>query len=429
MKPLLSAVAVVLVVVGCGPNPPVPVRVMAVAPTETGLYSTREVQLQTITSITAMKGSVAQFIGGGRIVLDSTDPLQNLAGGLANQTANQRYQAVVKDQGLDVRGNFIERGGVLWPADFDTWNMVSTYYNFEQSYTYYADLAGIELPEIQNQRVFYAPEVHFNDPNALTDNALYLSFIDSFVLVPQRNDQLVPLSMNLGVIGHEVAHKIFNHRVMADQGIHPALLTWNLVPFNLLKSIDEGFADFHGYGATVESIGGPQPDFLRHSISNAAAVTARDLSRNQACMTASLRNALKNFSPTQWVSSPELYEVGTIFAASFYQVGNRISGVPTIITLENALLKSYNDPSATTPGLSQLLNQNVNNPAAFTPEAVANIIASHIGNQVNDPLRVAWCTEITNRMQLSCIQFPCDEMPACGGAAKRDGDCKVVVPQ
>lgn len=424
MKRVLSSLFAGLVIAGCGPNPPPPVKVMVVAPKQTGAYSTREVQLQTITSITALKGTVASLIGGGRIIIDSTDPLQNLKGGLANQTDDERLASIVKDRGLDVRGNYIERAGVLWPADFDTWNMATTYYNFEQSYAYFQTVMGVDLPEIQNQKVYYWPEVHFDDPVALTDNALYLSVIKSFVVVPQAAQQRIPLAMNLGIIAHETAHRVFNHRVLIDEGIHPALERWSLAPFNLLKSIDEGFADFHGYGATALSDSGPRPNFLEVSLSDPTALKVREVSNNKACMTAPLRTSFTNSAPGAWVSSPDMYQVGNLFAAALYQAGNRVGGPTGVKQMAKFLVNSYDDSNPESLGLRQLVNPNLTNPAAFTPEAVANTIAAHI---TNDELKDAWCSEIVDRMQLDCPNFPCGEkLPACRSNSVRGTACTVL---
>ena len=82
-------------------------------------------------------------------------------------------------------------------------------------------------------------QVELNSP-PLTDNTLYLSFIKSFVVAPFKTEQLIPLSMNIGVIGHETAHRVFNFKALSDEGIHPALGAWSLDAFNLLKSLDEG---------------------------------------------------------------------------------------------------------------------------------------------------------------------------------------------
>ncbi len=414
---------------GCGPNPPAPVKVMAVAPSQTGAYETHQVELKTISQLSSLTGSVAKLTGGARVVIDSSDPLQNLNGGLANQTDDQRFEAIVKDKGLDVRGNFIERAGVLWPADFHTWNMVTTYYNFETSYAYFQGLAGKDLPELLNMRVYYWPEVHLSSSSALTDNALYLSIINSFVVVPQQTDQLVPLAMNLGVIGHETAHRVFNKRVLADEGLHPAILNWQLTPFNLLKSLDEGLADFHGYATTCTTDTGCRPSFLAVSITDDATVKLRDLSNNGACMTSSLRTAFQNFSPDQWVRDPAMYQVGNLIAVSLYSVGNNTGGPSGVASMAKLLLTAYDDPSSKTPGLSQLINQNVNTSGAFTPEAVANVIAAHIPDT---EMRRQWCNQISARLQLSCVKFgpvDCPSMPDCPATSVRDANLCPSLPQ
>jgi len=407
----------------CAPNPPAPVQVMALAPNASGAYATVQVELKTVASLANLKGSVAELMGGNRVVVDPNDPLQNLNGGIANMTDDQRYEVLVKDKGADVRGNFFEKSGVYWPADFHTWNMVSAYYNFERSYEYFVGVYdGVEPKELQKMRVMYWANVRLNSPDSLTDNALYLSFIKSFVIVPFETQELVPLAMNIGVIGHEVAHRSFNYKVLADAGIHPALTSWNGLAFNLLKSIDEGFADFHGFGVTCGEAAGCRPNFLAVSISDQRTVEMRDVSRTDACMDENTRNALYNNPPSQWVASTDMYEVGNLWAASMYQAGNKVGDIGL---MQRALHLAYDDESATTPGLRQLVNSNLNTQQAFTPEAVANTIVAH----VSDPaLKKELCNEFITRLQLKCGNFPCPEMPACPNTSARGNFCPLLPP-
>lgn len=406
----------------CAPNPPAPVQVMALAPNQTGAYATVQVELKTLSSLANLKGSVAEFVGGNRVLVDANDPLQNLNGGIQNMTDDQRYEVLVKDKGLDVRGNFIERAGVYWPADFHTWNMVSAYYNFEKSYEYFVKVYdGVEPTELQKMRVMYWANVKLNTTEPMTDNALYLSFIKSFVIVPfSENQPTIPLAMNIGVIGHEVAHKVFNHKVLEDQGIHPALTSWNGSAFNLLKSLDEGLSDFHGFGVTCPEAAGCRPNFLSGSVADESTVSMRNIARTDACMTENLRNAFMTYAPDQWVRSSNMYEVGNLFAAAMYQAGNKVGDIGV---MQKALITAYDDASATNPGLRQLVNSNVNNPAAMTPEAVANIIVAH----VTDPaMKKELCNEFSTRLQLKCGAFPCDEMPACPSTSARQNFCPLL---
>ncbi|MEW5740578.1 MAG: hypothetical protein AB1938_16740 [Myxococcota bacterium] len=416
MKRLLLAPLAALL--ACGPTPVPPVQVMALVPNETGAYATVQVELKTASNLSNLKGSVAELMGGNRVVVDANDPLQS---SLPSLTDEQRYEVIVKDKGADVRGNYIERAGVYWPGDFHTWNMVSAYYNFERSYEYFVGIYdGVEPTELQRMKVMYWANVRLNTAEPITDNALYLSFIKSFVIVPFQTQKLVPLAMNIGVIGHEVAHRSFNFRVLADAGISPALTTWNGQAFNLLKSIDEGFADFHGFGVTCGEAAGCRPNYLAASLSDQAIVDMRNVARTDACMDENTRNAFNNDSPDQWVRSSNMYKVGNLWAAAMYQAGNKVGNIGL---MQKSLFLAYNDASSTTPGLSQLVNSNINTQQAFTPEAVANTIVAH----VSDPqLKKELCNEFSTRLQLKCGAFPCPEMPACPATSARQNFCPTL---
>lgn len=418
-----------LLALACGPNPPAPVRVMAIIPVETGGYEPHEVSLETIGNLTTLKGSVAELVGAGRITLDPNDPIQRQ--GLEMFSDEQLFDIIVKDKGVDVRGNFLERGGVQWPADFHTWNMVSTYWNFENAYLYFQDLLASQTPvqtpgELTKMRVFYFPELRLNSDTPVTDNALYLPFIKSFAVAPFQKEQRIPMGMNLGIIGHEVAHKVWVKRVYDDQGIPKAISTWNMEPFNLLKSLDEGLADFHGFGVTCRSLAGCRPDILTASVADQDYAKQRDVSRNDACLDEGLRSALKTFTGDQWIRARELYLYGNVWAATLYQAGSKAGGLSKVKAIQVALLGAYNDDTANKTGFNQLINRNLNNQAVFTPEAVAEVIASHI-NDID--LRRSFCSEAMDRLQLQCMRSDCsDKVPSCPGTTRRGTTCKVLPP-
>lgn len=420
----------VFATVSCGPNPKPPVQVMALIPDETGAFATQRVELNTITNLTTFEGSIAKFTGGARVVLDPNDPTQQLNGGIQNMPDAQRYDILVREKGGDVRGHFVEKSGVLWPGDFHTWNMVSTYYNFERSYDYFNFIYdGDDPKELRPLHILYWPEVHLNSADPLVDNALYLSFIKSFVVVPFKDSQLIPLAMNIGVIGHETAHRVFNFKALSDQGIHPALGVWVLQPFNFLKSLDEGLADFHGFSVTCREPAGCRPKFLAISLDDSRTVGFRDVSNQAACMDANLRNSFQSSTQSAWVASPDMYKVGNLVAVSLYAAGNKTGKLEV---LQKALIKAYDDDSVATPGIRQLIEANMGDAQLgtknFTPEAVVDIIAAHI----SDPdLKKQVCTEFSTHMQLRCGQWPCelDGFPAmtnCPPTARRENTCPLL---
>jgi hypothetical protein len=410
---------------GCGPNPKAPVRLMALVPNETGALSTAQVELKTIVDLTSLRGSVVQFVGGTRVLVDENDPIQNGNGGLPAMNEKQRYEVLVKDRGFSPRGHFIDNGGVLWPADFHTWNMVSAFYNFERSYDYFVGVFnGKEPSELLGAKVLYWSDVHLNSVEPLTDNALFLSLLQSYIIVPFKTEQLVPLSMNLGVIAHEMAHRVFNHKVLADAGIHPALVGWNGPAFNLLKSLDEGLADFHGYGATCIEAAGCRPNFLNISMEDARIVEMRNVARVNACLDEPTRNALNQYAPGQWIRAEEMYRVGNLFAAALYFAGNKTGKVSVV---HKALIEAYDDANPDNLGLRQLISGNLNTPNEFTLERVANSIAGHLPKDTE--VQRQFCTEVNTRLQLRCDIFPCELMPACPQTATRDNNtCKRLPP-
>lgn len=415
-SPLLLLAAALF---ACGPNPAAPVRVMAIVPGLSGAYEPKEVSLRTIASVTTVEGSVAKLYGASNITIDPNDPLLSAK----NLTDDALEKALLKEPGGDVSASYIEKDGVLWPADFHTWNMVSTYWNFEKSFEYFQGAYdGKSTEQLLNAKVLYWAEYQDlqSSPNSpmVLDNALYFSPVRAFVIVPFKALQKVPLPMNLGVIGHEYAHRVWNLKAYGGKSIPDSVNTWQLAPFNILKSIDEGFADFHGYAVTCGGGTGPacRPNFLAVSVDETAS-KARDLSRTDHCMTKTLRDAMNNFTQSAWLNAGLQYLLGTLFAASLYQAANRATGIKVGI-MAKSLVASYDDPLATSEGFFQVINRNLGTADKFTLELVANTLLTHI----TDPeLQKLTCGELLDRLQLDRAQIP-----ACPVSATKGTNCPVI---
>jgi hypothetical protein len=392
-----------------------------------------------VTSITALTGTLVTLVGGAVVTIDPNDPAQAMA-----VTDDQIEQTLQPNRGGAVHANFIDKGGVLWPADFHSWAMVTTFFNFEQTYLYYQKAyAGAPTDTLKGTRVLYWAD--FKDLTtgtdaAITDNAFWFQPIKAFVLVPFEKLQEIPFALNIGVIGHEFGHKVFNQKVFADVAVPPALSgpnQWRLRPYNLLKSMDEGFADFHGYGVTVNAPGpGPRPNFLAASIADKPAVAARDMSDDTHCMTEELRSAFENFDQNQFQGGGLQYKVGTLISTALYQAGNKTGKIEII---QNALIAAYDDESQTA-GFKQTINLRLTEPTKFTPEKMTDIIAQHIG----DPdLRRQVCNQLIDRLQLMCddsvnglpcgptfvgqLNTPLEHCPAA--SARGTTPCKALPPR
>lgn len=377
---------------GCSPNPNPPV-VMVLRPSDGGDLATSQVELQTVVDLTTLKGTATDFVGGAQVLIDRNSAVYRPSLGPGSDQAFSI--TAMKSTGIPVHASFIDQSGVLWPADFHSWNMVTAFYNFERSFLYFRALYGAKEPmELHSMRVLYWPEVTYEDEKPWVDNVLFLSLIKSFVLVRFEDLQRVPLAMNIGTIGHEVAHRVFNFKALADSALNPALGWQQVQSFNLLKSIDEGFADFHGYGVTCKEPSGCLSAFLKGSIPDANA-DARDFTRGDLCLDDVTLRELQ--SSSGWIGpGGKMYTYGTLWASALYHGANRTAGVQAMGDLQKSLIAAYDDQTSGKPGMRQLIGTG-DAPGSFTPEAVADVILNHISD---DNLKAKVCTEMLTRLRL-----------------------------
>jgi hypothetical protein len=355
--------------------------------------------------------------GGARIEYDPNDPL--LSGG-GTPTDAQLKDILVKQKGADVRVNLIERNGIYWPVDFQSWNIAATYYNFELAYDYYNSLGILDPTEFSNSSVYYFPDFIPNASVSTTpevDDALFYSPVQAFLILPFDQLQGVPIPMNRGALAHEFSHRIFNGRVYHGQANPTALTLWSsttLFPaYKVLKSFDEGLADFHA----VESLctdGTPQSEcedtlFLEPTLGTEAA-QARDVSVPNRCLTTSLINALNaEVTADQFVALGQDYQVGTVIASSLYIAGENTQQQSELST---AVVQAYDDTAVLTPGFQQLVDQNLSTPDATGIGGVnlvsfANAIVSHISDT---NLQEQVCEQFVDR-----LRFASTDLPACNG--------------
>lgn len=425
MSSRLALVWPLLLAVSCAPHPAPPIQVMGLALDAQGSYEVTRLELKTLEDPVAFQGSVATLMGGARIVVDPNDPMLSVNDG--QLTDEQLAKAFLKSPGMPPRGNYVEHDGVLWPADFHTWNMVTTYFNFETSFSYFEGLyADRPAEELLGATVYYFPTLTLTElgPEPQLDNALFFSPVQAFAILPFEQLQKTPLSINLGVVGHEYAHRVFNRRVYRGEALPSPFLRWQGIggatpAINLLKALDEGLADYHAFGVTCLTARGCDPRFLGSSFSDAIA-DERDISEEGLCMTAGLRNSLETLPWGDFTRQGLEYRVGSLIAAALYQAGERTH---QRAALQRAVLSAYSDSPSPTPDLEELIYENLQTPHQFHLAAVANTLAAHIP----DPeLRSAACSELIDRLQIACSGSPCPELPACPATTTPGSACPKI---
>ncbi|QRO01171.1 hypothetical protein JRI60_20140 [Archangium violaceum] len=421
VRKLTAAAALATLAVSCAPETQTPVKVRALVRSSDGQYAPLEVELKTVTDIVALEGTVIRFQGGANIRLDSRDPEAQAA-----TTDEALERALVKEEGHRVTASYIaDEAGVLWPADFHTWNLVTTYYNFERAWDYFTTTAEVKKEELPQTTVYYFPEFVLADSSEKPqrDNALFFAPTRSFMVLPFETVQKAPLAINASILTHEYAHLVFNRRVYDGRGIPEPIAAWTIgggspTPgLNVIKSLDEGLADFHAYVASCRSSFGCNTRVLDSSFEGRP-VEDRDLSQNW-CMSKELRDLM--FSGNFSVFSGREYQVGTILASALVKASGSDADRQV---LARAVAAAYSDTNPLKYGLNQLARNALNRQEDFSLGAAARSIVQHIPAG-NVDLKQRVCTRLVTHLQLSIEELSAGQ-DACPQSTTTSDACPPI---
>jgi hypothetical protein len=409
-----TVIAALVLLAACSPpasDSPVAVQALVYSG---GKYSPQKVELSTINDIVRMEGTVAKMIGGARIVSDPEDP--ELAAAFSAPDPEEAFaEALLKSEGRAVSANYIDHEGVLWPADFHTWNLVTAYYNFEKAYDYFRNVANMQAAEFgEPATVYYFPDfiLKDTDPEPVKDNAIFFSPTHSLMVLPFDELQSAPLAINPGIMAHEYSHRIFNLKVYGGSKLPFPILEWGnqsaSVGANLIKSLDEGLADYHAYGVTCRSPSGCNPQLLLSTSFDSTLGGIRDLSKPDRCMDFALRQSLTQASLSDFSGQGNEYKVGSILASALYQAGESTGQREVLM---RSILSAYSDDSGN-PGLRQLALLARGNQQDFNLTSVAAVLVNHVSDGT---LRRALCNELIDHLQIPAVNLASVCQNAPGG--------------
>lgn len=400
----------------CEPPAVSPTPVMVIARDANGQYRPQQVQLHSLTRPVTLEGTTAKFLGAARVIEDPDDPAIQSA-----TTYEQLADALMKNEGSPVRAHLYNQGGVMWPADYHSWNMATAYYMVERAADYFRNTGSVPESALDQTRIYYFPDIKMGgSPEIQTDNAYYLSLIDSLLFAPDKQINQVPLAINRGVMVHEYAHRVFNKLVQRGELAPQAMIRWDTIGatpgINLLQSLNEGLADFHAVSEScrtaLEGGYGCDPRFLADSFGEELA-NARDLSlESRQCLSRSLWDALHGENHTDFTARGAHYEVGSVIASALWQAGQKTGQQQA---MEQAVLDAYTDPDLSNPGLAELIESNLADQTQFTIDKALDRIIAH----VPDPtLKNALCAELWDHVGLDRTL-----LAECSPTAEPHGTC------
>jgi hypothetical protein len=404
LRTVLTAAAGLTLAAGCAPDGAAPVRVSVLSLNSNGKYVPTQVELTTIEDIVGLKGTVGDLQGGARIVIDPNDPA------LQRATEDTVADVLLKSKGHDVKASYItqkdEKTGedVLWPADFHSWNMATSYYNLERANEYFRTVANVKVATFApTPTLYYFPDFiqATVSKEPARDNAIFYPVLQSFMVLPFEQIQRTPLPLNAAVMAHEYGHLVFNRLAYATQSLPVSLSNWSgespSPGANVLKSIDEGLADFHAYGTTCRSVSGCDPRFLAPSFDGgpySGITDVRDLSNGNRCMSVLLYNKLYGQDVGSFSGEGNEYTVGTLLATALYQAGMATN---QMAQLQRDVVSAYYDTDPANPGIYQFTQLTLGDQSGFSLAVPAIAIISHITDL---DLKRAVCNEFLDHLQL-----------------------------
>jgi hypothetical protein len=210
-----------------------------------GKYSLQVVELKTVSNLSRLKGLAARFLFVPG----------NVSGILTGEEPFVHY--------------IVNSDGVIIPTDRFSIELFSLYAHLEKLREK-DSLIGISKTAPMTVGV----QVHF-EVNGKTEfnNAFYSSDLKSILVVPYVISDLLPLSINGGVLAHEYFHSLFDRFVFTPMGsdlkkgfdetgirVSDDRTVYRDV---LIGGINEGLADFWGWAYAGDT------DFILHSLSDA----------------------------------------------------------------------------------------------------------------------------------------------------------------
>lgn len=240
---LLRLWVAILTLTSCSSKDPgPPYRAKVIALDSDGAYHWKVVDFKYLENLSTMSGKIADIVGDaaihGRLAqrLNSReDPDEDNWYTYANSKPGPEYEV---------------HNGVVYPLDFDTLSMLSIYHGFEQIYDFLIDNFGFTIEELGKSQIFYDPTLTLLGDGIKIEvqtksNAAFFPETGDFLVFKTDSSENLPIKLNLEVLAHEFAHKVF-HKLFADNKLH-IRKSKNKRALEQLRGIDEGLADFAAF--------------------------------------------------------------------------------------------------------------------------------------------------------------------------------------
>lgn len=292
----------------CGSDLASPLSAVAVTyDTQKQAFKLAQVHVNTLTSLRHLQGSAGQVKAGGTVHVKSG------AIRAPGATVDSLRSAFIVAQPTTVQLTWNTLNDIVYPEDFASLELLSTYYNMEKARAALALWGLTALPP--RTVVAHATISDENGISPLPDGELYYAPLATFFAPAATPQEAVPAAFNLGAVAHALVHEAIEETVWGGALLPaPELLAGNdtatLVARHVARSMAEGIADYLGVSVAED------PRWFDHSLQKDAAQRALD---SIHCGTADMQSALA-VDDAQVLYDP--YPLGSVIASALWDEGS-----------------------------------------------------------------------------------------------------------
>ena len=375
----LAPLVLSLALCACGADLASPFSAVAVTYDVTSQkFKLAQVRVNTLTSLRRLEGSSGDVAAGGTVRV-STSAVKAPGATVAALRA-----AFVTAQPAQVSVSWNILNDIVYAEDFESLELLSTYYNMEKARKALSDWGLSSLPK--RPIVAHASLADEIGLPPLIEGELYYAPLATFYAPAATPQQSVPSALNLGAVAHALGHEAVEELVWAGAPAPAPELGASRVARHLARSLAEGIADYLGVAVSLDE------HWFDHSLQREPAARALDQIH---CSTPDMLYAL---AADDAQTPYDAYPLGSVFAGALWELGS-----PHLQEISRGVLSALPDLGSKAAAAQ----------GALTIPDILETLASH----APDDQRLALCGIFLNRFaQVGLKQI---DLPSCAKAIAR----------
>ena len=318
LRPLLL---VTLALCACGSDLASPFSAVAVTyDVNKQAFKLAQVRVATLTSLRHLEGSSGDVRTGGTVKV-STSAINS-----KSATVDSLRAAFITQQPSRVSLTWNVLNDIVYAEDFESLELLSTYYNVEKARTLMSGWWPADVPFPQARSIVaHASLSDENNLSPLPAGELYYAPLATFYAPAATPQQAVPAALNLGAVAHALGHEAVQDLIWGGRPAADPELGSDIVARHVARSMAEGIGDYLGVAVSDD------PRWFDHSLQIDQEARALDQIH---CATPDMLDALATDDST---APYDPYPLGSVIAGALWEEASASTAQNTSKGLLSAL--------------------------------------------------------------------------------------------